>query len=214
MPHQQTPLPYAMDALAPHLSSETLEYHYGKHHQTYVETLNDLIKDTKFEHMNLVDTVRQSSGPIFNNAAQAWNHTFYWDSLSPAGGGRPEDDLAQAVEKKWGTFEKFKSAFDKAAVGNFGSGWTWLVRKPDGSVDIAKTSNAKTPLTGTDIPLLTCDVWEHAYYIDYRNSRPDYMKAYWEIVNWEFAAANFKSAKRMPAATRTTRDADQHRLHE
>ncbi len=214
MLHQQTPLPYAMDALAPHISRETLEYHYGKHHKAYIEKLNELAKGTEFADMKLVDVVRKSSGPLFNNAAQAWNHTFYWDSLSPNGGGSPEDELATAVEKKWGTIEKFKTAFDKAAVENFGSGWTWLVRKPDGAVDIAKTSNAKTPVTGADIPLLTCDVWEHAYYIDYRNSRPDYMKAYWEIVNWEFAAANFKSGKGIASAKRATPDADQHRFHE
>src|SRR5579862_892659 len=192
MSHQQTPLPYSMDALAPHISKETLEYHYGKHHKTYVEKLNELIKDTEFADMSLVDTVRKSSGTIFNNAAQAWNHSFYWDSLSPEGGGVPNGDLAKAIEKKWQTFDKFKEAFDKAVVENFGSGWTWLVRKSDGALDIAKTSNAKTPITGADIPLLTCDVWEHAYYIDYRNSRPNYMKAFWEIANWKFAAANFK----------------------
>ncbi len=191
MPHQQAPLPYSMDALAPHISKETLEYHYGKHHKTYVETLNKLIEGTEFANMNLVDTVRRSSGTMFNNAGQAWNHNFYWDSLSPDGGGLPEGNLAAALEKKWGSFDKFREAFDKAAVGNFGSGWTWLVRKPDSSLDIAVTGNAQTPITGYDVPLLTCDMWEHAYYIDYRNSRPDYMKAFWEIANWKFAAANF-----------------------
>ena len=192
MSHQQTPLPYAIDALAPHISKETLEYHFGKHHKTYVEKLNELVKGTEFEHMNLVDTIRKSSDSIFNNAAQAWNHSFYWDSLSPDGGDAPDGELAKAIEKKWQTFDKFKEAFDKAAVENFGSGWTWLVHKSDGGLDIVKTSNAKTPITGADIPLLTCDVWEHAYYIDYRNSRPNYMKAYWQLANWKFAAANFK----------------------
>ncbi|MEO7726157.1 MAG: Fe-Mn family superoxide dismutase [Burkholderiales bacterium] len=192
MSHKQTPLPYAMDALAPHISKETLEYHYGKHHKTYVDKLNELIKGTEFENMNLVDTIRKSSDTIFNNAAQAWNHSFYWDSLSPDGGDAPDGDLAKAIEKKWQTFDKFKEAFDKAAVENFGSGWTWLVRNSDGGLAIAKTSNAKTPITGADIPLLTCDVWEHADYIDYRNSRPNYMKAFWELANWKFAAANFK----------------------
>ena len=191
MPHQLPALPYAMDALQPHISKETLEFHYGKHHQTYVNNLNDLVKGTEFENASLEDIVRKSSGGIFNNAAQIWNHTFFWNSMKPNGGGKPTGALAAAIDKKFGSFDGFKDAFTKSAVGNFGSGWTWLVKKADGSVDIVNTSNAATPLTGSAKPLLTCDVWEHAYYIDYRNRRPDYLKAFWNLANWTFAAANF-----------------------
>ena len=191
MEHKLDALPYDMDALAPHISRETLEFHYGKHHQAYATNLNNLIKGTEFENFSLEDIIRKSSGVIFNNAAQIWNHTFYWKSLSPAGGGKPSGALAAAIERKWGSSEAFQEAFTKSAIGNFGSGWTWLVRKPDGSVDIVNTSNAATPLTGADQPLLTCDVWEHAYYVDYRNRRPDYVAAFWKLVNWEFAAQNF-----------------------
>jgi len=191
MEHTLPPLPYAIDALAPHISKETLEFHYGKHHQTYVTNLNNLIKGTEFDAMSLEDIVRKSNGGMFNNAAQIWNHTFYWSSLSPKGGGQPTGVLAAAVNAKWGSFDAFKDAFTKSAVGNFGSSWTWLVKKADGSLDIVNTSNAATPLTGADKPLLTCDVWEHAYYIDYRNRRPDYLKAFWSLANWNFAAANF-----------------------
>jgi len=191
MEHKQPPLPYAMDALAPHVSQETLEYHYGKHHAAYVTNLNNLIKGTEFENASLEDIIRKSSGGIFNNAAQVWNHTFLWNSMSPNGGGAPSGALAAAIDKKWGSFDKFKEEFNKAAAGNFGSGWTWLVKKPDGSVDIVNTSNANTPLTTDDKALLTCDVWEHAYYIDYRNSRPNYLAAFWNVANWDFAAKNF-----------------------
>ncbi len=191
MQHQLPPLPYALDALQPHISKETLEFHYGKHHQAYVTNLNNLVKGTEFENLSLEDIVRKSSGGIFNNSAQIWNHTFYWHSLSPEGGGQPKGALAEAVNKKFGSFDAFKEAFTKSAVGNFGSGWTWLVKKSDGSVDIVNTSNAATPLTGADKPLLTCDVWEHAYYVDYRNRRPDYVGAFWNLVNWDFAARNF-----------------------
>jgi len=180
-----------MDALQPHISKETLEFHYGKHHQAYVTNLNNLIKGTEFENMSLEDTIKKASGPVFNNAAQIWNHTFYWKSLSPKGGGSASGALGAAIDKKWGSFDAFKEAFSKSAVGNFGSGWTWLVKKADGSVDIVNTSNAATPLTGADQPLLTCDVWEHAYYVDYRNRRPDYVAAFWNLVNWEFAGSNF-----------------------
>jgi len=190
MEHKLPPLPYALDALAPHVSKETLEYHYGKHHQTYVTNLNNLIKDTEFETATLEQIVKTSSGGIFNNAAQVWNHTFYWSSLTPNGGGAPAGSLADAINKKWDSLEAFKEAFGKSAVGNFGSGWTWLVKKPDGSLDIVNTSNAATPLTGTDKPLLTCDVWEHAYYIDYRNARAKYIESFWKLVNWNFAAKN------------------------
>jgi Fe-Mn family superoxide dismutase len=192
MQHELPPLPYPLDALEPHISRETLEYHYGKHHQAYVTNLNNLIKGSAFENMPLEQIVKEApAGGIFNNAAQVWNHTFYWNSLSPQGGGEPSGRLAEAIQKKWGSFEVFKDAFSKAAVGNFGSGWTWLVKKADGALDIVNTANAQTPLTGPDRPLLTCDVWEHAYYIDYRNRRPDYVGAFWKIVNWAFAAKNF-----------------------
>ena len=192
MEHKLPDLPYAMDALAPHISKETLEFHYGKHHQTYVTKLNDAIKGTEYESMSLEDIVKKSDGGVFNNAAQIWNHTFYWHCLSPNGGGDPSGKLADAINSKWGSVGDFKKAFDAAAAGNFGSGWTWLVQKADGSLDIVNTSNAATPVTGADTPLLTCDVWEHAYYIDYRNSRPNYLSAYWSLINWDFATANMK----------------------
>jgi superoxide dismutase, Fe-Mn family len=185
------PLPYDKKALAPHISAETLEFHYGKHHQAYVTNLNNLVKGTEFEHATLEEIIKKSSGGIFNNAAQVWNHTFYWSSLRPAGGEPPHGKLAAAIDKAFGSLEKFKEEFSKSAVGNFGSGWTWLVQRPDGSLGIVNTSNAATPITGSDKPLLTCDVWEHAYYIDYRNARPKYLEAFWSLVNWEFAAGNF-----------------------
>ena len=190
MAHTLPELPYALDALAPHISKETLEFHYGKHHQTYVTNLNNLIAGTEFEQASLEDIVKKSSGGVFNNAAQIWNHTFYWNSLSPNGGGAPSGKLADAINAKWGSVDAFKEAFNKSAAGNFGSGWTWLVKKADGSLDIVNTSNAATPLTTADVPLLTCDVWEHAYYIDCRNSRPKYLENFWNLVNWDFAAKN------------------------
>lgn len=191
MEHKLPPLPYALDALAPHISGETLEYHYGKHHQTYVTNLNNLIKGTEFENSSLEEIIKKSSGGIFNNAAQVWNHTFYWNGFKPNGGGTPTGALADAVNAKWGSFEEFKKAFNTVATGTFGSGWAWLVKNPDGSLDLVSTSNAATPLTTEKKPLLTCDVWEHAYYIDYRNSRPNYLTNYWEIINWDFVAKNF-----------------------
>lgn len=191
MEHTLPALPYAMDALQPHISKETLEFHYSKHHQTYVTNLNNLIKGTEFENASLEDIVKKSSGGVFNNAAQIWNHTFYWNSLSPKGGGKPAGALAAAIDAKWGAFDAFKEAFTKSAVGNFGSSWTWLVKKADGSLEIVNTSNAATPVTTADKPLMTCDLWEHAYYIDYRNRRPDYLGAFWSLVNWDFAAKNF-----------------------
>ena len=190
MAHTLPPLPYAMDALAPHISKETLEFHYGKHHQAYVTNLNNLIPGTEFENLSLEEIVKKSSGGVFNNAAQVWNHTFYWNGMKPQGGGAPSGKLGDAIKAKWGSFDAFKEAFTKSAVGNFGSGWTWLVRKPDGSLDIVNTSNAATPLTTADVPLLTCDVWEHAYYIDTRNARPKYLENFWALVNWDFAAKN------------------------
>ena len=184
-------LPYATDALVPHISPETFEYHYGKHHQAYVTNLNNLVGGTEFAGLPLEDVVKKSAGPIFNNAAQVWNHTFFWSSMKPAGGGEPTGALAEAINAKWGSYAAFKDAFTKSAVGNFGAGWTWLV-KADGSVDLVNTSNAATPLTGADKALLTIDVWEHAYYIDYRNARPKFVETYLNaLVNWDFAAANF-----------------------
>lgn len=184
------PLPYAMDALAPTISKETLEYHYGKHHQSYVTNLNKLIEGTEFASASLENVIKKASGGLFNNAAQVWNHTFYWNSLSPKGGGEPTGKLLTAINAKWGSVAAFKEAFSKSAGGNFGSGWTWLVKKPDGSLDIVNTSNAATTVTTSDVALLTCDVWEHAYYIDYRNARPKYLEGYWKLVNWDFAAKN------------------------
>ena len=184
------PLPYAMDALAPHISQETLEYHYGKHHQAYVTNLNKAIEGTDLASLSLEDVIRKSSGGVFNNAAQVWNHTFYWNSLSPKGGGEPSGALRQAIEAKWGSVDAFKAAFTQSAAGNFGSGWTWLVKKTDGTLDIVNTSNAGTIVNTDDKALLTCDVWEHAYYIDYRNARPKYLENFWSLVNWDFAAAN------------------------
>ena len=182
-------LPYARDALAPHISAETIDYHYGKHHQAYVTNLNNLIKGSEFESMDLVAIIKKSQGGMFNNAAQIWNHTFYWNSLSPKGGGEPEGKLADAIKKTFGSFAQFKEDFGKTAVGTFGSGWAWLVQRADGGLGLVSTSNAATPLTGSDRPLLTCDVWEHAYYIDYRNARPKYVEAFWNLANWEFAAS-------------------------
>lgn len=190
MEHKLPTLPYAMDALQPHISKETLEYHYGKHHQTYVTNLNNQIKGTEFENMSLEDIIKKSSGGIFNNSAQVWNHTFYWNCLSPNGGGEPTGSLKEAITKKWGSFEEFKKAFTALSIATFGSGWGWLVKTPTGDLDLVSTSNAATPLTTENKALLTCDVWEHAYYIDYRNSRPNYLEAFWKLVNWDFVAKN------------------------
>ncbi len=192
MAHTLPPLPYAQDALAPHLSKETFEYHYGKHHQAYVTNLNNLIPGTEFENLSLEDIVKKSSGGIYNNAAQIWNHTFFWSCMKPQGGGAPTGKLADAINAKFGSYDAFKEAFTKSAVGNFGSGWTFLVKKADGSVDIVNMGPAGTPLTTGDTPLLTIDVWEHAYYIDYRNARPKFVETFLNsLVNWDFAAKNF-----------------------
>lgn len=191
MTHELPALPYAMDALAPHISKETLEYHYGKHHKAYVDKLNSLIPGTEFENAKVEDIVRKAKGGVFNQAAQIWNHTFYWHSLSPNGGGEPTGKLADAIKQSFGSFDAFRNEFSDKAAGQFGSGWAWLVKKADGKLAVVQTSNAETPLTGSDKPLLTCDVWEHAYYIDYRNARPKYIEAWWNLVNWEFAAGNF-----------------------
>jgi Fe-Mn family superoxide dismutase len=193
MTHQLPALPYAEDALAPHISRETLDYHYGKHHNTYVVNLNNLIKDTEYANLSLEEIIRKApAGGIYNNAAQTWNHTFYWNSIKPNGGGQPAGALAQAIDQKWGSFDEFKKAFQASAASNFGSGWTWLVKKTDGSVDIVNTGAAGNPLTTGDTPLLTVDVWEHAYYIDYRNQRPKYLETFVNsLINWKFAEKNF-----------------------
>ena len=192
MAHTLPPLPYAQDALAPHLSKETFEFHYGKHHQAYVTNLNNLIPGTEFENLSLEDTIKKSSGGVYNNAAQIWNHTFFWNCMKPQGGGAPKGKLADAINAKFGSYDAFKEAFTKSAVGNFGSGWTFLVKKADGSVDIVNMGPAGTPLTTGDTALMTVDVWEHAYYIDYRNARPKFVETFLSsLVNWDFAEKNF-----------------------
>ena len=193
MEHTLPALPYAKDALAPHISAETLEFHYGKHHQAYVTNLNNLIKGTEYEALELEAIVKKApAGGVYNNSAQVWNHTFFWNSMKPNGGGEPVGALAEAIKAKWGSFEEFKKAFTASAVGNFGSAWTWLVKKADGSVDIVNMGAAGTPLTTGDKALLCIDVWEHAYYIDYRNRRPDFVATFLDkLANWDFAAQNF-----------------------
>lgn len=185
-------LPYERNALAPRISEETINYHYGKHHQAYVTNLNKLLEGNPLADKSLEEVIRSAEGGIFNNAAQVWNHTFYWNSLSPNGGGEPTGDLAAAINSAFGSFAEFKDKLTASAIGNFGSGWTWLVKNADGSLAIVNTSNADTPITDASItPLLTIDVWEHAYYVDYRNARPEYLKNFWELANWDFAASNF-----------------------
>jgi Fe-Mn family superoxide dismutase len=186
MEHKLPELPFARDALAPHISAETIEYHYGKHHAAYVTNLNKLIKGTAFAELPLEEIVKTASGGIFNNAAQDWNHTFYWNCLSPKGGGEPTGKLADEIKKAFGSFEQFKEKFTTAAATQFGSGWAWLVRNSDGSLAVESTGNAETPLHQGKKALMTCDVWEHAYYIDYRNARPTYLGAFWKLVNWDF----------------------------
>lgn len=187
-------LPYAINALEPHISQETLEYHYGKHHNTYVVKLNGLVEGTELAEKSLEEIIKTSTGGLFNNAGQVWNHTFYWNCLSPNGGGEPTGAVAEAITKSFGSFEEFKAKFTDTAVNNFGSGWTWLVKNADGSLEIINTSNAGCPLTDESITaLLTVDVWEHAYYIDYRNVRPNYMAAFWSLVNWDFVAQNLSA---------------------
>ncbi len=185
-------LPYDRTALEPVISGETIDYHYGKHHKAYVDNLNKMIEGTEFAGMALEDIIRKSQGAMFNNAAQVWNHTFYWNCLKPNGGGEPTGKLAEAIKAAFGDFAKFKEQFNDTAVKTFGSGWAWLVQRPDGSLAVASTPNAATPLTGEDKALLTCDVWEHAYYIDYRNARPKYVESFWNLVNWDFVAANLR----------------------
>lgn len=190
MIHELPLLPYALHALEPHISAETLEYHYGKHHKAYVDNLNRLISGTEFESLSLEEIIKKSTGPIFNNAAQVWNHTFYWNCLAPSAGGEPTGKLADAINDTFGSFANFKEKFSATAATTFGSGWAWLVKNREGKLEIISTSNANTPLKEGQIALLTCDVWEHAYYIDYRNARPKYIEQFWNLVNWEFVASS------------------------
>lgn len=191
MTHVLPPLPFEKDALAPVISAETLEFHHGKHHQAYVTNLNNLIPGTEFENASLEEIVMKSSGGIFNNAAQVWNHTFYWNCLrAPKDDNKPSGELAAAIDATFGSFDEFKKKFSTSAVGNFGSGWTWLVKNAEGKLEIVNTSNAANPMTQGLKPLLTIDVWEHAYYIDFRNARPKYMEEVWKLVNWDFVASN------------------------
>ncbi len=184
-------LPYAKDALAPHISAETLEFHYGKHHQTYVDNLNKLVAGSPLAEKSLEDLIKTTDGGIFNNAAQVWNHTFYWYCLAPKAGGQPKGKVADEIQKAFGSFQTFKEKFTEAALTQFGSGWAWLVKKPDGSLAIEKTPNAGNPMTSGLKPLLTCDVWEHAYYIDYRNARAKYVENFWNLVNWDFVEKQY-----------------------
>lgn len=186
-------LPYALDALEPYISKETLEYHYGKHHQAYVNNLNNLVKDSEFANQPLEKIIMQASGPVFNNAAQIWNHTFYWHCMTPQSTLEPTGKLADAIKKKFGSFEDFKKQFTEAGTKLFGSGWTWLAQDSKGEIEIINESNAGLPMKSNKKALFTCDVWEHAYYIDYRNARPKYLENFWKIVNWEFVAKNFSA---------------------
>ncbi|NLB51110.1 MAG: superoxide dismutase [Fe], partial [Clostridiaceae bacterium] len=208
MEHKLPPLPFAKDALEPVISAETLDYHYGKHHQAYVNNLNKLIVGTEFEDMPLEDIIRKSSGGIFNNAAQVFNHTFYWHCLAPEAGGEPTGKLAEAIDQAFGSFESFKEKFSATAATTFGSGWAWLVKNDEGKLEIISTSNAGTPLTEGKKPLLTCDVWEHAYYIDYRNARPSCIERFWELVNWDFVASNPKNQEQVKTAHLRVKERD------
>lgn len=183
-------LPYAKNALEPHISQETLEYHYGKHHKAYVDNLNKMLAASELENEPLETIIRQAKGGMFNNAAQVWNHSFYWNCLSPEGGGEPSGELGDAIKRDFDSFANFRDKFTESAKGNFASGWTWLVKGQDGKLKIVNTDDAKTPVTTEDTPLMTIDVWEHAYYIDYRNARPQYVDAYWHLINWDFVAKN------------------------
>ncbi len=191
MKHVLPKLPYSPEALEPHISKKTIEYHYGKHHMTYVQKLNDLIQGTSFEEMNLEEIILKADGGIFNNAAQVWNHTFYWEGFSANGRNAPEGSLLEAINKHFGSFDKFKEVFSQKAATLFGSGWAWLVKKADGKLDIIQTSNAENPMRTGDKPLLTCDVWEHAYYLDYQNRRPEYIAAFWKLVDWDVVSNRF-----------------------
>ena len=190
MKHKLPELPYQLDALEPHISKETLEFHYGKHHKTYVDNLNKLTENTPFAEKSLEEIILSSEGGIFNNAAQIWNHTFYFNCLTPEKTS-PSQEVKNALETSFTSIENFKAEFTQKAITTFGSGWAWLVQNQQGELEIISTSNADTPLTGNHKILLTCDVWEHAYYIDYRNARPNYLEAFWQIVNWNFVSENF-----------------------
>ena len=192
MAFELPPLPYDRTALEPHISGETLDYHHGKHHKAYVDNLNKLVEGTEHANRSLEEIIRNSQGPVFNNSAQVWNHTFFWNCMAQNGGGEPTGALADGINAAFGSFAAFKEQFTDVAIKTFGSGWAWLVQRPDGSLALVSTSNANTPLTGEDTPLLTCDVWEHAYYIDYRNARPKFVEALWNVVNWNFVASNMK----------------------
>ena len=199
MAHTLPKLPYALDALEPHLSGETLEFHHGKHHAAYINKLNEAIKDTDYANKSLEEIITSATGPVFNNAAQAWNHAFYWQCLSPDG-GKPKGDIMEAIARKFHSLERFETEFSTTANGHFGSGWIWLVLDKDGKLAITSTHDADTPLRHGQTPLLTCDVWEHAYYIDYRNVRPDYVKSFWNVVNWDFVNEQFRQASHKQAA--------------
>jgi len=194
--HTLPELPYPRNALEPHISEETLNFHYGKHHATYVDKLNNQIEGTEFADASLEDIIAKANGGIFNNGAQVWNHTFYWNCLSPEGGGEPDGDFSEKLISVFGSFNAFKEQFNEAATGNFGSGWTWLCATGDSGLEIVNTSDAGNPMTNEKIPLLTCDMWEHAYYIDHRNSRPQYLEAFWKLVNWDFVAGNYSRSGR------------------
>lgn len=191
MHHELPPLPYSYDALEPHVSRETMEFHHDKHHKAYVDKLNSLIKGTEFENAPLEEIVRRAKGKIFSNAAQTWNHTFFWNCMRKNGGGRPSGALSQAIDSAFGSFDAFNKRFSEEAAELFGTGWTWLVKRNDGTLAIEPKDDADTPLASGGRALLTLDVWEHAYYIDYRNRRPDFIKAFWNVVNWDFAAKNY-----------------------
>lgn len=193
MKHKLPPLPYTLDALDPIISKETLEYHYGKHHKAYVDKLNELIPGTEFESLSLENIIKKApKGPIFNNAAQIWNHTFYWHCMTPeASKNQLKGSLEEAIKQSFGSVDKFKEAFVKAAIAQFGSGWAWLIKGAQG-LKIVTTGNAETPMRDGESCLFTCDVWEHAYYIDYRNARPKYLEKFWEVVNWGFVTENFE----------------------
>ena len=195
MTHQLPKLPFALDALEPHIDATTINIHYGKHHQTYADNLNKLVPSTEFADASLEQIILKAQGPIFNNAAQVWNHTFYWEGMKPNGGGEPKGELLAAIEKSFGNFTGFKEQLSKISVTQFGSGWGWLVKKKDGALAVVQTGNAANPLTAGDVPLLTCDVWEHAYYLKYQNRRADYVGSWWNVINWDAVAARLVNAK-------------------
>ncbi len=195
MTHQLPRLPYSLDALEPHIDATTISIHYGKHHQTYADNLNKLVPSTEFADASLEQIILKAQGPVFNNAAQVWNHTFYWESMKPNGGGEPKGELLAAIEKSFGNFAGFKDQLSKISVTQFGSGWGWLVKKKEGTLAVVQTGNAANPLTAGDVPLLTCDVWEHAYYLKYQNRRADYVGSWWNVINWDAVAARLAKAK-------------------